>query len=67
MLAEFFPRVNVRDVDLDGRDTDRSDRIPDRVRRMGVRAAVHDDRVRPVLGQLDQRDQLALVVGLGAP
>jgi len=53
-------------VNLDRRERDCLERVPDRDLGVGVTAGVDHDRVRPALGALDQLDELALEVTLGA-
>jgi len=67
MMTEALAGVDVADVDLDGRDFDRDQRIVQRDRGVRVAARVDDDP-RGLVGMrlVDEIDQLAFAVGLPA-
>jgi hypothetical protein len=64
MVTEFFPRVDVGEVDFDGRNTDRRDGIAEGDAGMSVGGCVQDDDVKLTFGLLNPSDEFALAIGL---
>src|ERR1700722_6035496 len=63
-MTEFLPRLNIRQMDLDGRNSHRRDGVPDSHARMSETRGVQDDNVRVTLRLLNPVHQFPLDVRL---
>ena len=64
VMSPSLPRMHIRDVQLDERNVDAQERIPNRHAGVGVTTGVDDDNVNVPASGLDPVDDAALVVGL---
>src|SRR5690242_2451442 len=63
-MAKFFPRLSVRKMDFNGRQTNGRDGVPQCNTGMGIGASVQHYHLEITLGFLNPSDQFALVIGL---
>lgn len=63
-MPEFFPRVNVREMNFDGWNLNGGNGVAKRDARVGVGCSVQDDPIKRAFGLLNPAHQLAFNIGL---
>ena len=64
MISELFPRVNIGQVDFNGRQANSCKRIPDRKRIVRIGSGIDHNPVGPMSRILDRINQGSFTVGL---